>query len=110
MKTRTRPDPPCCSDAIKWLRARRIDLGSLTGQDARALAAIAHCWRLYASSDDDGRRAAIDAIRALCLAMQPKCWVFARELIPYELDWSDTDRLWPHPPDGDIRYLPPRLP
>lgn len=89
----------------QWLRAvakegRRVTwkpdmLGALTGQDSRALGAIARCWDLYACSDDDGARAALAAVRALLAAMQPQCRFFARELIARSLDWSDRDRLWP---------------
>lgn len=69
--------------------------GALTGQDSRALFAIATCWHLYACSDMDGRTSAISAIRSLLAAVQPHCRVFARELIAQSLDWSDRDRLWP---------------
>jgi hypothetical protein len=69
-------------------------LGALTGQDARALAAIAACWELYAGSDDDGQRAAIAAVRHLLPAVQYKNHLFARELIAFALDWSDRDRIW----------------
>lgn len=90
----------------QWLRAcaknpdhhqsqiRGLDLAMLTGQDARALEAIATCWNLYASSDDDGQRGALAAVRALLPAMQAKCRPFARELIAWALDWHDRERLW----------------
>lgn len=87
-----------------WLRAVSKDphsqipplpsLAILTGQDARALAAVATCWDLYASSDDNGRAGALAAVRMLLPAMQRKCWPFARALIARSLDWSDIDRLW----------------
>lgn len=91
---------------IKWLKACQRDpsspahqtaklLGALTGQDRRALSAISECWELYASSDSKGEIAALDAVRALLLALQPQCRVFAKELIAHSLDWSDRDRLWP---------------
>jgi hypothetical protein len=89
----------------QWLRACAKDpasparlpgtLGMLTGQDRRALAAVAACWQLYASSDSDGERAALTAIRALLPGMQEKCRPFARELIAWALDWHDRERLWP---------------
>lgn len=90
-----------------WLKAAMRDpasplqlpagytLGMLTGQDNRALTAIAACWELYASSDEDGERGALVAVRALLPAMQEKCRPFARELIPFALDWHDRERLWP---------------
>ncbi len=86
---------PTCTNAIAWLRANGHNLGALTGQDRRALDAIAHCWELYAIGDDDGRAAAIAAVRALAGGMQKKCLPFARELIAHVLDWDDRERLWP---------------
>jgi len=93
-----------------WLRAAikdenspvefRGSLGMLTGQDRRALAAIAACWQLYACSDYDGSTAALAAVRALLLGMQEKCRPFARELIPFALDWPDRERLWPLVTEG----------
>lgn len=70
-------------------------LGALTGQDKCALDAIVACWELYAVGDEDGRCEALVAVRALLLAMQPSTRWIARELIPYALEWSDRDRLWP---------------
>lgn len=89
---------------LAWLRAcqksptnpieARGPLGMITGQDARALRAVAACWALY-SGDDNARAGALAAVRALLPAMQRECWPFARELIAQQLDWSDRDRLWP---------------
>lgn len=70
-------------------------LGALTGQDSRALAAIAACWHLYASSDDDGATGALDAVRALLPAVQASTRYLARELIALGMDWGDRARLWP---------------
>jgi hypothetical protein len=88
-----------------WLRACSKDpltraqlpgsLAMLTGQDTRALDAIAACWVLYASSDDDGAAGALTAVRALLPALQPQCRGFARELIAWAMDWSDRAKLWP---------------
>lgn len=78
----------------QWLRANGHDLGPLTGQDARALDAIAACWELYSNSDAAGQFGALDAVRALLPAMQKKCWPLARELIAYAMDWGDRERLW----------------
>lgn len=89
---------------LSWLRACSRDAGSpirlpgplgmLTGQDCRALGAVAYCWHLYASSDDDGAHGALEAVRALLPAMQPQCRPFARELIAQALDWKERERLW----------------
>lgn len=89
-----REKPPCVS-VYAFLRAHKHNLGALTGQDSRALSAIAHVWELYAASDDDGREAALRAVRALLSAMQPKTRYLAREAIAHTLDWGDRDRLWP---------------
>jgi hypothetical protein len=92
---------------LAWLRACSRDessrarlrlpgpLGMLTGQEARALGAVACCWALYASGDDDGQGSALAAVRALLSALRPHCRGFARELIAQALDWNDRERLWP---------------
>lgn len=96
----TRPKPYCAA-ALAWLRARckeghrECDLAPLTGQDRRALEAIAHCWELYSLSDEDGRAAALVAIRALLDAMQPTTRHLAREMIAQTFDWDSHERLWP---------------
>ncbi len=69
-------------------------LGMLTGQDCKALAAVAACWALYAGGDADGKCAAIISVRALTMGMQHKCAMFARELIAQSMDWDDRDRVW----------------
>jgi hypothetical protein len=83
-----------------WLRANGHNTAPLTGQDASALEAIALCWELYARGDNDGRLAAVKAVRELLPAMQEKCWPLAREVIAKALDWGDRDRLWPLVKDG----------
>lgn len=85
----------CTKDPSSPARIAKGALGALTGQDTRAIAAIAACWRLYASSDDDGATGALDAVRALLPAMQPQTRYLARELIAWALDWNDRARLWP---------------
>jgi hypothetical protein len=83
-----------CSNVGAWLRANGHDTSPLTGQDSRALLAIAHCWELLAVSDGDGRAAAMGAVRHLLNGMQRKCWPLARELIAKSLDWGDRERIW----------------
>jgi hypothetical protein len=80
---------------LVWLRANKHELGALTGQDTRALLAIAYCWRLWGGGDTDGRNAAIAAVRSLLHGMQEKTRYLAREVIPWALDWSHRDQLWP---------------
>jgi hypothetical protein len=87
---------------------KRGALGALTGQDTRALNAIAACWKLYSNSDDDGQAAAIVAIRALLGGMQPTTRWLARELIPWALDWDDRARLWPLVTRPALQVLPGR--
>jgi hypothetical protein len=90
----------------QWARAcirdphspSKLDKGSLaplTGQDMAALDAIAACWQLYARGDSDGGLAALTSVRALLEAMLPHNRWIARELIPFALDWSGRERLWP---------------
>jgi len=85
----------CSKDSNSPARIPRGTLGALTGQDARALGAIAECWELYSNSDADGQAAALGAVRALLPAVQPQCRFLAKELIAMALDWPDRDRLWP---------------
>jgi hypothetical protein len=80
---------------LRWLKLNGHSLGPLTGQDHRALAAIAACWQLYFSGDTNGQAGAITAVRALLPAMQSKCWPMARELIAFAGEWSHRDQLWP---------------
>jgi len=70
-------------------------LAALTGQDVRVLGAFVSALELYANSDEDGERAGLAAMRAVLSAMQEKNRWIARELIPFVLDWSDRERLWP---------------
>lgn len=70
-------------------------MAALTGQDARALAALVPAFELYAASDETGQRGALVAIRALVSAMQPSTRWIAKELIPFVLDWDDREKLWP---------------
>jgi hypothetical protein len=103
-RRRTIRNPPA-PDWLKWLRANARDpnpsielpgsLGMLTGQDFRALHAIAGCWQLAVNSDSDGEAGALAAVRALLPALQPKCRLFARCLIPFAGDWEHIDRYWP---------------
>jgi hypothetical protein len=89
----------------QWVRACGADpngpadicrgaLAPLTGQDTRALSAVAACWELYSNSDDAGQRGALFAVVALLPAIQEKNRYLARELIAFALDWSDRDRVW----------------
>jgi hypothetical protein len=91
----SRPSRGHCLDAMQWLKTRGWNLAGLTGQDRPALEAVAHGWRLWGSSDTEGRAAAIAAIGSLVLAMQEQCWPMARELAAQALDWNHRAELWP---------------
>jgi hypothetical protein len=85
----------CGADPESPSNLAKGSLAALTGQDARALNAIVACWELYACSDEDGQRGALDAIRALLPEMQESTRWIAREMIPFAMNWDDRERLWP---------------
>jgi hypothetical protein len=87
-----RPPPERLDEPLRWLRANRHELGALTGTDTRALLAIAACWRLYFNADDQA--SVIRAVVELLQSMQPKCWRYAKALIPWVGDWSDEGPIW----------------
>jgi hypothetical protein len=82
--------------ARPWLRHvdPPVELGALTGQDSRALAAFAHLLELYAVSDTAGRRSAVLAMHHTIHAMQADCRGIAKRTIPLALDWGDETDLW----------------
>lgn len=88
---------PFCQTARSWIIGRLKDrsaLAPLTGQDARALHAFVHLVDLYGSSDDNGRRRAVSAMRDVVLAMQPSTRHLAKAAIPHVLDWSHEESIW----------------
>lgn len=85
----------CAKDPASRSRLQAGTLAALTGQDTCALNAIVACFELYAISDDDGRRGALVAVRALLPTMQASTRWIACELIPFALEWQDRERLWP---------------
>ena len=85
---------PHCQDALRWLKQRGWDLAPLTGQDAAALRAVAHCWEMWTRADEAGRRATLDAVAALLDGCQEVCWPMARELVAQAGDWSHRDTVW----------------
>lgn len=90
MSSRRLP-PERVDEPLRWLRANGHELGSLTGTDTRVLYAIAACWRLYCSTREDS---VLRAVRELLRSMQPKCWRFAKAVIPWAADWSNEDEWW----------------
>ena len=90
----TRSRPERADEPLRWLRGNGHDLAPLTGQDTRALLAIARCWALYFGGDEDAQRGAIEAVRSLLAAMQRKCWHLAKALIPWAGDWSHEGQVW----------------
>jgi hypothetical protein len=95
----------CAKDPESPSNLGKSSLAALTGQDARALSAIVACLELYANSDEDGERGALQAIRALLPAMQESTRWIARELIPFVLDWSHRDTLWPLVAGPNLRLV-----
>lgn len=85
---------PHCQDALQWLKQRGWSLAPLTGQDAAALAALAHCWQLWTRGDEVGRHAAVDAAAALLDGCQEIVWPMARELIAHAGDWGHRSEVW----------------
>lgn len=84
----------CADDPRSPTGLTRDQLAMLTGQDKKALAAIAACWQLFFGADAEGESAAAYAITVLLQGLQPKCHFFAKELIAFAGDWSDRDRAW----------------
>lgn len=96
-----RQEPPYCRSVVPWVRDRlrkatgdKYPLAALTGQDARAFRAFVHLVDLYGSSDDDGRRSAVHAMRHCVEAMQPSTRHIAKAAIPHVLDWSHETEIW----------------
>lgn len=87
--------PAHCQEAMRWLKDRGWNLAPLTGQDYAALLALSHCWQMWCRSDEDGRRAVVDAAAALLDGCQEVCWPMARELIAQAGDWSFRGQIWP---------------
>jgi hypothetical protein len=91
--SRTRRAPPeRVDEPLRWLRDNGHDLAPLTGTDTRALLAIAACWRLYFNAD--AQPAIVRAVVELLDSLQPKCWRFAKALIPWAGDWSHEGPIW----------------
>jgi hypothetical protein len=85
------PRPERYDAPLVWLRANKHQLAPLTGTDVKALLAIAYSWKLYSYAGGEEVRAAIGQ---LLRAMQPKCWRYAKALIPWAMDWGDEFPLW----------------
>lgn len=83
-----------CRTAFQWLKENNHDVAGLTGQDTRALRAIAHCWELYAAGDVHARIGAVGAVAGILPALQRKYWFLAKELIAHSLDWGDREPVW----------------
>lgn len=87
---------PPCAELFAWLRNNlgRDCMGALTGQDAPALAAIAHVLQLFSVSDSQGRACALKAFAALAQAMQPSTRELAYHAIAWAMDWHVRPDLW----------------
>ncbi len=82
----------CVKDPSSPSKITKDMLAALTGTDARALDAIVACLEAYAYT---GEPAVFEAVRVLVRLMQVHTRPLARELIPFVLDWSDREKLWP---------------
>lgn len=94
-----RTKPERLDAPLTWLRNSKYDLAPLTGTDTRALLAIARCWKLYFNADRP--ELVLQAVAALLRCMQPKCWHFAKALIPWAGDWSHEETVWQRLSDAD---------
>lgn len=74
-------------------KLRRGCTAPLTGTDARALNAFVSCLELYCYCDHP--ETVLRAAALVLTEMQESTRWIARELIPFVLDWSDRDKLWP---------------
>lgn len=85
-----------CKALRSWLlvQGRRSQLAALTGQDSRALDAIAHLAHLYAAADREGRRAAVSAIGATVEAMQPHLRPLALDALTHATDSTTALGMW----------------
>lgn len=92
----SRREAPVCERATKWLAGGFGGgvLAALTGQDYRALCAVAHLLDLWSIGDRAGAGRAIQAIAATTLAMQPHTRRLARELIAFVRDDRVVERVW----------------
>jgi hypothetical protein len=89
-------EKPACKQVGPWLKHHlgKSALAPLTSQDSVALSAFAHVVELWGRSDENGRRLAIIAARAIVLAMQPGTRGLAKTSIPCMLDWSHEEQMW----------------
>jgi hypothetical protein len=68
-----------------------------TGQDHAAWRAFVYLLELWAYSDHNGKKAAIDAMRVVLKSAQQSQAIHMTfvQAIPAILDWSDTANIWP---------------
>lgn len=84
---------PVCKTLRPWLKANlgARCLAPLTGQDAKALDAIAQIIELYAYDRDP---AVEQAFALIVRQMQMSCWPLAYHAIAHVMEWGDRERLW----------------
>jgi hypothetical protein len=83
--------------AQRWLRRRygAHVFAPFSSQDWRAFVPALYAILLWCGSDNDNRRRAVDALRALVGCMQPHTRNRVRAAIPALLDWGHEAELWP---------------
>lgn len=94
----SRAAPSPCKELWKWLLPKlgRNVLGALTGPDTHALSMFVHGLQLWAAVGD----AAIPALVGAVSCMQPSTRWIAKEAVPFALDWSHQETLWPRITDA----------
>lgn len=88
-------------------RLRSGCLAPLTGTDVRVLNAFVPMLKLYAYT---GSEDLLGAMMLLLKEMQESTRWIARELIPFVMEWSDREKLWPlivplPPSRGDLHLV-----
>lgn len=73
-------------------KLRKGSLAPLTGTDVRVLNAFVPTLKLYAYT---GNEDLLGAMMLLLKEMQESTRWIARELIPFVMEWSDREKLWP---------------
>lgn len=83
-----------CETLLPWLRANGHQLGCLTGQSSKALAAAVQCVALWSYSDSQGERCAVEAFGACVRAMPTEQRYLAYHAIAHVTDWGQRGKLW----------------
>lgn len=83
-----------CETLPAWLRANGLNLGCLTGQSSKALAAAVQCVALWAYCDSEGERCAVNAFGSCVRAIPREQQYLAYHAIAHVTDWGMRAQLW----------------